>query len=288
MVGKMNLIKKQVKHKTYGLGNVVDLSNSFIEIQFDSGLKKFIFPDAFGTYLFLTDKKLAHFVNEKKKRMQLEAKRKKMREAVARATRTKELRIRMQNENLLKNLRLNPSSQVVFWCNDNEIAEIFNVWNISTGAIKSGKNKGKINRLARLHRNSACLLTARSLEEPEQQRRIIGVFMVQSEFIGKLCEDGIIEAHKDFRIKLTEIESQEMLFWKFYLNKRSPLRMTWNQGRHRYFDNIIMAQILKEIVLLKNKTPEREIAQRFYDHFCSINRIDKTSIPEPGGPLVQN
>ncbi len=283
----MNLIKKQVTHRSYGLGKIVNLSDSFVEIQFDSGLKKFVFPDAFEKFLFLTDKKSADFVSEKKKKAQHEAKRKKMREAVARATRTKELRVRMQNENLLKNLRLNPSSQIVFWCNKEEEKEVFENWSIFTGTIKSGKNKGKINRLARLHRNSACLLTVRYPEEAEQERRIIGVFMVQPEFIGKLCEDGIVGAHKDFRIQLTESQSEKMLFWRYYLNKRSPSRMTWNQGKHRYFDNILMAQILREIVLIKNKTPEREISQRFYDHFCSINRIDKTSIPQPNGPLAE-
>ena len=42
----MDLLKKQVTHRVFGLGNIVDFSDSFVEIQFPKGNKKFVFPDA--------------------------------------------------------------------------------------------------------------------------------------------------------------------------------------------------------------------------------------------------
>lgn len=39
--------------------------------------------------------------------------------------------------------------------------------------------------------------------------------------------------------------------------------MTWNTGKHRYFDNLRMAQILIDIVELKSDPKERELAQQF-------------------------
>ncbi len=47
------------------------------------------------------------------------------------------------------------------------------------------------------------------------------------------------------------------------MNKNFPTRITWNSGRQRYFDNIWMAQILRDIVSLKKKPGESESAQRF-------------------------
>ena len=76
-----------------------------------------------------------------------------------------------------------------------------------TGVCKSGANKGKPNRLARLYPNSACVITQRERDLPEQTRRVVGVFMVAEDFVGKLCDDGYIPAHSHYRIRLSE-ESQ--------------------------------------------------------------------------------
>lgn len=63
--------------------------------------------------------------------------------------------------------------------------------------------------------------------------------------------------------------------------------MTWNTGRHRYFDNVWMAQILRDIVSLKENPEEQENAQQFFEYFCQMNRIKKEEIPEPNGALMR-
>ena len=78
-----------------------------------------------------------------------------------------------------------------------------------------------------------------------------------------------------------------MLFWKYYVNEKSPDKMTWNTGKYRYFDNEWMAQILLDIVSLKSDTPEHELAQSFFDHFCKMNQIMKEELPEPNGALMR-
>ncbi|MFA5635310.1 MAG: hypothetical protein WC977_05330 [Anaerovoracaceae bacterium] len=284
----MDLLKKQVTHRVFGLGNIVDFSDSFVEIQFPKGNKKFVFPDAFGTYLILSDQRTATAVKKIKEKRMIELEKEEIRNAEERATQLKEQQVRMRNENLIRNLKIHPSSQAVFWCQEEDQTRVFEDWSVTTGAIKTGEKKGKLNRPARLHQNSACLLTARAPEEHEQDRRILGVFMVSTEFVGKTCEDGIVPAHEEFRIQLTEKEAEAMYFWNYYVNEKSPHSMTWNTGRYRYFDNVLMAQILRDIISLKKKAPEKEAAQNFFDHFCKINRIDKIALPKPNGSLLRD
>ena len=60
----MNLINKEVTHKRFGKGSVVEHNDSIIEIHFATESKKFVFPDAFGKHLKLHDKSAAHSLEE--------------------------------------------------------------------------------------------------------------------------------------------------------------------------------------------------------------------------------
>ena len=168
-----------------------------------------------------------------------------------------------------------------------EQSKVFTEWKVFTGEIKSGNNKGKPKKPTRLYQNSVCLLTERDSSMPEKDRRILGVYMVNEDFIGKFCEDGYIPAHSEYRLQLTEQESDQMLFWKYYVNEKSPNKMTWNTGKYRYFDNVWMAQILLDIVSLKSDTQEHELAQSFFEHFCRMNQIREEELPEPNGALMR-
>jgi len=45
----MDLLNKRVTHKTFGEGNIVEQDDSFITIDFNNDLRKFVYPDAFIT-----------------------------------------------------------------------------------------------------------------------------------------------------------------------------------------------------------------------------------------------
>ncbi len=46
----------QVKHKTFGSGNVVSTDGKYIKVKFESGSEKsFVYPDAFERFLTLSD-----------------------------------------------------------------------------------------------------------------------------------------------------------------------------------------------------------------------------------------
>ncbi len=287
----MDLLNKEVIHKVFGEGRVVKCSDSYVKIDFPSGNKKFVFPDAFGKFLKLNDKKTASVVNKmvqqkKKEEEELKAKKIKKSQAIQKEKRQRVLEEERRAKRS-KNRAIHPRSQSVFWCKNEELDSIFTDWNVFTGVIKSGEKNGQAKPLAQIGKNSACLITVRDADKPEEDRRIMGVFMVHEDFNSKRCEDGYIPAHSEYRIHLSEEEAEKMLFWNYYVNKRYPDKMTWNTGRHRYFDNIWMAQILNDIVLLKKQPQELEGAQEFFDHFCQMNRIEKDELPKPEGALKQ-
>ena len=60
----MNLENVQVVHKSFGEGSVVEHDGSYVEVCFPCGTKRFLFPDAFGTFLKVADPQLAEEVEK--------------------------------------------------------------------------------------------------------------------------------------------------------------------------------------------------------------------------------
>ncbi|MEI3599381.1 MULTISPECIES: malate synthase [unclassified Oceanobacillus] len=284
----MNLIDKKVMHKSFGNGSIVDQDDEFVTIDFDEVTKKFVFPDAFGKFLKLKDDSAQATLKQaitkiEAKQEQLEKEREE-----EQAQRILEQQRMNELKKLLKNHRLHDKSQLVFWLEDTEEEQAFTDWRVFAGEIRSGKNEGKPNKPVRLHQNSLVLLTKRDDKEEEKERKIVGLYMVEETFIGRLAEDGIIPAHSELRLKLSDEEAEDMLFWNYYINEKYPHRMTWNTGKYRYFDNIWAAQILKDIIALKKDPNELQLAEEFFLHFCKMNQLEPNEIPEPNGALKYN
>lgn len=281
----MNLVNKEVFHKSFGKGSIVNHSDSIIEIHFATENKKFVFPDAFGKYLKLKDEGAAKSIELILEKKEIEREKEEKRKEEERKRRLEEYQLRLELEKLMKNHKLHPQSQMAFACDPEEDRDIFTDWKVYSGEIKSGANKGKPKKPSRLYPNSVCLLTKRDSSMSEKDRQIIGLYMVKEDFVGKFCEDGYITAHSTFKLQLTDEECKKMLFWNYCVNEKSPQRITWNSGKYRYFDNVWMAQILRDIISLKNDQEEKELAENFFDHFCKLNQIRKEELPEPNGAL---
>lgn len=283
----MDLINKKVVHGTFGEGNIVNHSGKYLKVDFAKvGPKKFVYPDVFQKYMKLVDQEVANVVDDK-----IEEVKKQREEEESQLQREREIeeerRDILRRERAIKNKKIHPASQSVFWCQPDEIDQIFTDWEVFVGEIKSGERKGEPRRLARMDRNSVCLLTRRTNDEPEKNRQIIGAFMVDVNPDGSSFEDGYIPARPEYRIRLSEEESEEMLFWNYYSNKREPSRIVWKSGRQRYFDNIWMAQILRDIISLREDSEEKEDIKLFYEYFCQINSIDMETLSEANGALLQ-
>ncbi|MDR7871186.1 MAG: hypothetical protein RIN55_10020 [Tissierellaceae bacterium] len=283
----VNLVNKQVVHKSFGKGSVVDCDDSYIKINFESGEKIFVFPRAFKKHLKLIDKRAADIVNAMIKEREVEHNIELKKQNEERELKQQRLRL-TQRQKAARDTKGSTSSQSVFWCNSEELERVSKEWSIFAGTIKNGENEGQPKRLSRINHNSACLLTLRNPNDPEENRSIVGVFMVNEGFYGGECIDGYIPAHPEYRILLSEEESKELLFWNYYTNKRYPNRIVWNSGRHRYFDNIWMAQILRDIINLKTEPKEQEYVKNFFEHFCNVNNINTEELSKPNGALMES
>jgi len=284
----MDLTNKQVIHKSFGAGTVIENTDSYIKVSFASGIKSFVFPYAFGSYLTLNDKETNDTLKIMVKEKEIENEKEEIEIQNKRVLKDLEQQRIIQREKFLKNFKIHPSSQAAFWCDDQECSSVFEEWRVFTGVINNGKNEGKPNRLIRLNQNSAVLLTARDNSMSEKDRSIIGVYMVNEDFNGRLCDDGYITAHSKYRLSLIEEESQKekMLFWNYYTNEKYPNNMTWKTGKYRYVDNVVIAQILRDIISLKRGSAEEELAMHFFDYFCKMNNIVKKDLPESKGAMI--
>src|SRR5699024_3392431 len=142
----MNLLHEKITHKTFGEGEIVDQDESFITINFKNETKKFVYPDVFGKFVTLKnqDKKQSLKKVISKREAEKEALEKKREEE-------KELQLQEQKRReKLKNHKIHESSQIVFWLDEEEQGNVFSDWQVSSGKIQSGKNKGEPNRPARL------------------------------------------------------------------------------------------------------------------------------------------
>ena len=283
----MNLINKKVTHKSFGIGSIVKHNDSSIEINFETENKMFVYPDVFGKYLTIHDKNDAKSLEIIIQEKEMERKEEETKKEEEKKLLRQKNELRLEHEKLMKNHKLHAESQMVFWC-DTEEQKNISEWKVFSGVIKSGNNKGKPNKPIRLHQNSAILLTSVDPNTSEKDRRILGVYMVNEDFVGKLCVDGYIPSHSKYKIELTEEEANQLPFWKYYIDAKSPEKVTWNTGKYRYFNNLWMAQILFDIVALKNDPQEKELAQQFFKHFCKMNQITAQELPKPNGVLTRN
>jgi len=279
----MNLINEEITHKVFGEGNIVDHDESIITIDFNEVTKKFVYPDAFGNFITLNDRETAKSLKKVllKREMEEEALERKREEE------KEQQALEQQRREKMKNHSIHESSQIVFWLDEEEQKNVFTEWQVFTGEVQSGKNKGQPNRATRLRPNSAGLLTARESDQPESERRILGLYMVNETFSDNLIDDGMVPSHAKFRIELTDQEAEKMLFWNYYINKNHPHRTTWNSGKYRYFDNVWTAQILKDIIALKTDEEQIKAAKNFLEYFCQMNALDMDNIPEASGALKQ-
>jgi hypothetical protein len=80
---KVNIIGQYVTHKSFGIGKIIGYANNLIAVSFPIGEKKFILPDAFGTFLYATDSSFSEYIEvmkSDKEKSYLEEKEKKLEE----------------------------------------------------------------------------------------------------------------------------------------------------------------------------------------------------------------
>lgn len=267
----MQLIGQAVKHSAFGKGVVTGRDDGTITICFPAGEKKFLYPDAFSKFLTLKNDDLQAQVRGLLQQQEAQ------RDARQRAVQEKQDR-----KNLLRTLKISPHGQAVFDIRPGEQEHLFSAWSVSTGRYISGYFKGEPRIPDRLKPNSMCLLTQRPAGQPERERRIIGAFMVEADFLGCWCRDGIVAAHPDYRLRLPT--GCQPLFWPYVT--REPGAQRWGRTALKYLSNQTGEQILFELKPLLRGSAEEQ-AERFYQYYCKLNRLPpRKAVPADGSIQV--
>lgn len=254
----MQLIDQPIKHIKFGKGIVKECEDTIITIRFAIGDKKFIYPDAFAKFLTLQNTEIQRQILEliDIRETQKEAKKKAIQEM-------------QERRFMLKNVKILPQSQAVFDMSNDKATDVFSVWTVSTGNYISGYSRGFPRVPDRLNPNSMCLLTVRDRGQPEADRRIIGAFMVEEEFLGCYCRDGMIQAHPYFRLQLPL--DQQLLLWPYIV--REPQKQRWGKVPFKYMSNYTAEKILFDLKNRFTDESEKSRAEKFYQYYCKMNHL---------------
>lgn len=254
----MQLVGQAISHTKFGKGVVSETTDQTITIIFQHGEKKFLFPDAFEKFLALRNQEDQNRINELVNNL---VQKRKIQEN---AQRTKDERY-----NRISKLKVTPNSQAAFGLLHNMREQVFSTWTASTGFYLSGSSKGAPRIPKQMKLNSACLLTECPDGVPENERKIIGAFMVRDDFDATLCQDGIIQSHDRYKIQLNDAE--ELLFWDYF--KSDVAVPKWGNLEIKYFSNKTMQSILKDMQMKISDPEHRKIAESFYQYFSYINKL---------------
>lgn len=251
----MNINGQAIKHKTFGCGVVTALTANTITVCFSEGEKKFIYPDAFSEYLVLRDKSMQQHITAQIAKKEAEINRQRQAEQAEQERRQK-----------LLNFSITANSHAVFDIIPEHVEQVCKTYAVSTGRYLSGHSKGQPRIAVRLKPNSACLLTERPGRQPEQERRIIGAFMVREDFFGKDVHGGLIEGHPKYQMRVPS--ENILLFWELFGQNATP---RWGNTVFKYCSGTVMNHILSEMTQLLENTEQQESALAFYKYFCKIN-----------------
>jgi hypothetical protein len=254
----MQLVGQAIRHETFGKGIITDWDERMLTVCFPSGDKKFLYPDAFARHLTLKNSamqnKIQRLLNAQAAKKEAEL------QAVQQA---------QEKRRLLHTMKISPNSQAVLDIPAEQEKEVFSTWSVSTGHYLSGYSKGDPRIPNRLKPNSLCLLTRREDGTPEQERRIIGAFMVEEDFWGTDCCDGVVNAHPAYRIALTQ--ENVPAFWPYIAE--DPAKQRWGHTKLKYFSNRTAEKILFDIRELCHTKKEKDAVEQFYQYFCRLNRL---------------
>ncbi|HHT53688.1 MAG TPA: hypothetical protein GX011_01975 [Clostridiales bacterium] len=258
----MNLINKTVRHRILGEGTITDIQDRVVFIRFGEELKKFAFPDAFSKHLNLEDKKCKTYVDNLLAEYNKEAE----------LLRKKEQQ-EIEKRRLHAKLPLNDNSQAAFGFIYNDRQKVLQDWTVTTGTYLSGSNFGKPRVASDIYPNTACILTCLDKGEPEENRYIWGLFMVQDDFVGSECTDGIIPAHPDYRLELSDERKDRFLFWRYFEPPVAGKKPSWGSKEFRYVSNWKTAHLLLDIYSVAQE-PEKQLSRDFFEYFCRLNKFN--------------
>ncbi|MDI9497285.1 MAG: hypothetical protein QM270_02210 [Bacillota bacterium] len=306
----MNIVGYHVRHAVFGEGEIVGQDDRYVDVRFGSKVHPFQYPYAFEKYLELVDSE-THEEVTKILHERLEA------DARAERERLAEIEKRRQNRerNILLSIRAGrrsrrpgdaarraasrragPAFGAAFKLDrddelpadsSEELAAALSPWNAPAGVIASGQNAGKAIRMKQLKPGHLIALTRRPENSTHENERIIyGVAMISDCRQADEDEMPNLTAEPENVFLFDEETASALLFWNYYANLSNPRNIQWGTGRFRYLSADQTAQILTDLVTLREEYEDGEEISNFFDRFMTINALDRERIPDNAGALL--
>ena len=157
-------------------------------------------------------------------------------------------------------------------------SQILRSWKASAGENADGKTR----KIRSAHLDTLGILTTRLPTKKENERLIFGLFMVDDLFEGSNSMSGYVACNSKYKVSLSLEEAQHMRFWDYYQKDGNKRSAKWGSGLFRYIEDDKSVDILKDLVKLKEGSPEEEQAQEFLDYYCKKNfiNLEKTKLIE--------
>ena len=251
----MNLIGKKVVHRKFGQGEISSIEGSRIEINFTTTIKTFLFPDAFESYVSLSDQEAGTYVDgilsDQKNQKQLE----------------KEQQHQRLQANAFSNQKKPDNAQAIFAMNTNDLDDVLVNWTVNTGYYLSGKSKGMPKIPLNMGISSCCILTDKEDGEGESKRTIAALMMAEDRFIGKECKTGLITAHEAYRITWNE-SNAPLYLWNYFPEDLRP--KSWGGAEVKYTSKTIIKAILEDMAEQSEGDDKNKILN-FQKYFCKMN-----------------
>lgn len=255
----MQLLGQSVNHTIFGRGRITDISGEIMTIHFGQGEKRFVYPEAFSTFLTLNDAQKQKELHEKGRRL-----------LHAEETQRKQERLERESMRQIRAMSIAPNTQAAFDITSQDAQSVLTRGAVSTGFYWRGACKGQPRIRERLKPNSACLLTGLPPESStERERRIWGAFMVKECCWGERCNNGTVEAHDRYRICLPA--DCMLSYWDYF--DHGETFPHWGKIVFKYFPNETMQRILFDLTGLLAGTAQGPAIKQFYQYFCRINRL---------------
>ncbi|MDI9469012.1 MAG: hypothetical protein QM296_02275 [Bacillota bacterium] len=306
----MNIVGYHVRHAAFGEGEIVGQDDCYVEVRFGDEIYPFQYPYAFEQYLELVDPEAGEMV-AKVLQDRLDA------DARAEQERQADIERRRQNRerNILLSIRAGrrsrrpgdaarraasrragPAFGAAFKLDrddelpadsSEELAAALSPWNAPAGVIASGQNAGKAIRMKQLKPGHLIALTRRPENATHENERIIyGLAMISDCRQADEDEMPNLSAEPENVFLLDEETSSALLFWNYYANLSNPQNIQWGTGRFRYLSADQTAQILTDLVTLREEQDDGEEIMAFFDRFMTINALDRERIPDNAGALL--
>jgi len=143
-------------------------------------------------------------------------------------------------------------------------SQLFREWKFSAGVYHHGERAGQPIHLSQTANGKFAILTTRFPDEPESERRIIGLFQIE-----RIESRNEVFAARRGRIRLPLEEAKELYFWSYATtNAKSP---DWRTGLVRYLDDSQVHRILADVLeTLKDEQTKQEIGYLIKKSFGGI------------------